>query len=206
MAGMGMSVPSANLLPERSRLLAELHARSASDGWLSRDAVSEVARDCHMPVAEAWEAATSYPQFLFAPPIPGRPVCMGLSCVLNGATLADGEVATGCQFRCFDAPAPGTDSAFPETAIRVAGPLLAQDCEDWPGLDEAARMPREQALATVMDSGLRGRGGAYFPVGRKWESALARAATDCARRERRRGRARRLQGPRSAVPSSATIR
>jgi len=168
-----MSVPTATALPVRSGLLAGLHARNSADGWLSRDAVSEVARACRIPVAEAWEAATSYPQFAFAPPIPGPQICMGLSCVLNGAALPDGAVATGCQFRCFDAPAPGADAAFPEAAIRVAGPLLEADSDDWRGFEQASAMSRDEALAAVVGSGLRGRGGAYFPVGRKWESALA---------------------------------
>ncbi|MGH2632095.1 MAG: NAD(P)H-dependent oxidoreductase subunit E, partial [Tepidiformaceae bacterium] len=120
-----MSVRTPMALPERSRLLPELHARSEADGWLSRQAVVEVARTCRIPVAEAWEAATSYPEFAFEPPASGRRVCMGLSCVLNGARVGTGEVATGCQFRCAEAPAPGVDAPFLEASVRRAGPLLA---------------------------------------------------------------------------------
>ena len=59
---------------------------------------------------------------------------------------------------------------------------------------------REEILAAVEASGLRGRGGAGFATGRKWRSAIRAAAED--RRaalpalQRRRGRPRRVHGPR----------
>jgi NADH:ubiquinone oxidoreductase subunit F (NADH-binding)/(2Fe-2S) ferredoxin len=41
------------------------------------------------------------------------------------------------------------------------------------GLERALGMTREQVIAEVLRSGLRGRGGAGFPTGKKWEVALA---------------------------------
>ena len=43
------------------------------------------------------------------------------------------------------------------------------------GLEAARRMPPAEATAVVVASGLRGRGGAYFPTGVKWQSARAYA-------------------------------
>ena len=40
------------------------------------------------------------------------------------------------------------------------------------GLAKALKMSREDVVKTVLDSGLRGRGGAGFPTGRKWMFAM----------------------------------
>ncbi len=40
------------------------------------------------------------------------------------------------------------------------------------GLAEALEMKQEEIIGVLKDSGLRGRGGAGFPAGRKWESCL----------------------------------
>ena len=40
----------------------------------------------------------------------------------------------------------------------------------WAGLDRARALPPEQVVAEVTASGLRGRGGAGFPAGIKWET------------------------------------
>ncbi len=40
------------------------------------------------------------------------------------------------------------------------------------GLKNALNMSREDVIQTVLDSGLRGRGGAGFPTGRKWSFAM----------------------------------
>ncbi len=45
------------------------------------------------------------------------------------------------------------------------------------GLKKALKMPPEDIVETVTQSGLRGRGGAGFPTGIKWKTALAQTET-----------------------------
>ena len=88
-------------------------------------------------------------------------------------------------------PAPdrprGSRRAWTTTARRVAIPPCAAPSSSGP-----AGVVRE-----VIDSKLVGRGGAAFPTGRKWEAvAPGRGAPALPRLQRRRVRARHLQGPR----------
>ena len=66
-------------------------------------------------------------------------------------------------------------------------------------------MEPAQVVQEILDSGLRGRGGAFFPTGRK-ASFLAEGhgQADLPRRQRRRVRAGHLQGPRDHVHASRT--
>lgn len=160
-------------LPLRFGLLEALHEAHDAEGWLSRGSVTRIAHGLRMPVAEAWEAATSYPDFHFESRPSAARVCTGLSCQLAGARGSSDDVAAGCQFRCYDAPAPGEAAAFSEAAVRLRGPLTADDITDDSGLSAARTMERSEALAAVAASGLRGRGGAYFPVATKWSGALS---------------------------------
>jgi NADH:ubiquinone oxidoreductase subunit F (NADH-binding) len=159
--------------PRRSLLLPALHEAQAKQGWLTPALVREAAALARLPEAWAWEVATSYPDFRFEPPPTAEPVCTGLSCSLAGAAPGPGQCGVACRFRCYDAPAPGAEAPFPEDALRVRGPLLAPESGDAAGLESARRMGRAAALELLERSGLRGRGGAYFPVGRKWAAALA---------------------------------
>ncbi|MEP6871202.1 MAG: NADH-ubiquinone oxidoreductase-F iron-sulfur binding region domain-containing protein, partial [Anaerolineaceae bacterium] len=147
------------------------HEANRREGYLSREAVAEVARALRMPGAEAWEAATSYPMFRFDA-TPPEVACGGLSCVLNGA-VPSRAASGGCRFRCFDAPVEGPEAPFPEERVCLAGPLLAGDITDWRGLITAQRHGPEAALDLIETAGLRGRGGAYFPVATKWRAAIA---------------------------------
>jgi formate dehydrogenase iron-sulfur subunit len=55
----------------------------------------------------------------------------------------------------------------------VTAPLSLDDYEThggWAGLRAAAAMSPELIVQTVLDSGLRGRGGAAFPAGTKWRT------------------------------------
>ncbi|MGH9283770.1 MAG: SLBB domain-containing protein, partial [Acidimicrobiales bacterium] len=60
---------------------------------------------------------------------------------------------------------------MPSEALRLEGPLLQYD-PDGRALARARSLGRDGALAELERSGLRGRGGAYFPTARKWRAAL----------------------------------
>jgi formate dehydrogenase iron-sulfur subunit len=47
----------------------------------------------------------------------------------------------------------------------------------WAGLDAARRATPAETCATVLESGLRGRGGAGFPAGIKWQTVLGASGT-----------------------------
>ncbi|MCH7343948.1 formate dehydrogenase [Pelomonas sp. CA6] len=62
----------------------------------------------------------------------------------------------------------------------VTDPLSLQDYEahgGWAGLRRAIALAPEAVVQEVLDSGLRGRGGAAFPAGIKWRT-VAQAASD----------------------------
>ncbi|MBA4179028.1 MAG: hypothetical protein C0506_00410 [Anaerolinea sp.] len=158
-------------LPLRFRFLPLLHEAHTRDGWLSREAVETIARQVRIPLAEAWEAATSFPEFRFAAGGGDGGGCGGLSCVVNGAPPSE-SVHARCRFRCFEAPVSGGEDDFPEEMIRLAGRLLAPDITGWDGLRAASSMGSARALDMIDRAGIRGRGGAYFPAARKWRAAL----------------------------------
>lgn len=61
----------------------------------------------------------------------------------------------------------------------ITRPLSLEDYAahgGWQGLQQALSLPSEAVVQTVLDSGLRGRGGAAFPAGIKWRTVLGAKA------------------------------
>ena len=56
------------------------------------------------------------------------------------------------------------------------GPVIFSPIEPWTGLNQALKLDRSELLDVIRDSNLRGRGGAGFPTGVKWN--LAAVAND----------------------------
>ena len=75
-------------------------------------------------------------------------------------------------------------------------PLTFQEIEPNAGLRKALALAPAAIIQEITDSGLKGRGGAGFPTGLKWGYCARAASTQKIRHlQRRRGRARDLQGP-----------
>ncbi len=127
------------------------------------------------------------------------PPAQALPALPTGALLQDGActravydtaqqrsaVRVGCRGNCWQAPAWSDDGGItwqsadgqrrrapgePRLLSNVGriDPLVAGVYD---GLDKALDMGSDAVWQLVKDSGLRGRGGAYFPVGAKWETA-----------------------------------
>ena len=63
--------------------------------------------------------------------------------------------------------------------VGVTDPLSIEDYlahEGYAGLKQAITMSQQQVVQEVLDSGLRGRGGAAFPTGIKWKTVLNTAS------------------------------
>jgi NADH:ubiquinone oxidoreductase subunit F (NADH-binding)/NADH:ubiquinone oxidoreductase subunit E len=96
-------------------------------------------------------------------------VCLGFchtaSAVRDGDTVdAGAEVVERVEAgACRQAPEPEPKSMLDEPVLLAPG--------DWSGLSRALESDPAQVLAEVKQANLRGRGGAGFPAGTKWEFA-----------------------------------
>ena len=183
---------------ERTQTLPALHLLHHIEGYLSAAGMERVAAWVHAPKSELYAVATSYSEFRFAPPNDGAVrVCGGLTCRIAGSERVAGELraegreveAHECMFLCAAAPLTAVGSASIETSVgnelfsaarrTVPGGLtrvMAQRDGTWCGWAAAAEMPPSEVIEAVAASGLRGRGGAYFPVHIKWRGAVENAA------------------------------
>jgi NADH:ubiquinone oxidoreductase subunit F (NADH-binding) len=127
----------------------------------------------------------------------GDQACQGTACFLarhrDPATwgrAARASPRVHCLGRCFAAPATAADTGRPHVEVaapqgvvldRVAAggaPTFAAYRADdgYQALDQALRLGPFAIIAEIEASGLRGRGGAAFPAGRKWRAAFDQGA------------------------------
>ncbi|HSR51928.1 MAG TPA: NADH-ubiquinone oxidoreductase-F iron-sulfur binding region domain-containing protein [Acidobacteriota bacterium] len=243
--------------------LSQLHERQAEAGFLSRQAVEEVASKCGVSTAEAWGAVDFYHYFLTRPEEAPAERCEGPVCGIlrslggeiagetekpdrpgtkaettaheahqetspdagpqrNGSAAAWGEgeasgpsrecATTACPGLCDYGPARREGVVFralgpveglapveaPSTGQVFAPPVVAEDgavfgqavrpggesLDDYLNVDGYRQMKRllegqlgaGEALQTLHDSGLRGMGGAGFPVAVKWKAVRQEAS------------------------------
>ncbi len=93
-----------------------------------------------------------------------------------------------CLGKCYIAPASSDEQAYPAIEVRAPeGVVLARaaaggartlnEYEQLGGylaLEQALKTPAEAIIGAIETSGLRGRGGAGFPTGKKWRAVFSR--------------------------------
>ena len=120
--------------------------------------------------------------------------CRGLACyVARGDDPArwtracESSSRVYCLGKCYRAPAAGDDSERPAISVSAGEAVIlgnvatggARTLEayrsrgGYQALDRALKLSPEEIVAAVEASGLRGRGGAGFPTGRKWRAVFA---------------------------------
>ncbi|MYE07069.1 MAG: hypothetical protein F4Y04_07610, partial [Chloroflexi bacterium] len=177
---------------QRTQALPALHLVDEVFGFLEYSALEEVAKWIHMPRAELFAVATSYTEFRWSPLASDSVrVCRGMSCQIAAGESEAGGEAHECMFLCA-AAADGPisvvgadrletsvdDSVFEAARATVPGGLKrvtsrrTADHPSWRGWAAAAELSPSEALELVQESGLLGRGGAYFPVHLKWGGAV----------------------------------
>jgi NADH-quinone oxidoreductase subunit E len=138
----------------QSALLPALHAAQDEVGYLSPEALEDVAQALGLPVTEVTSVATFYSMF-FTEPV-GRHkirVCTNLSCYLNGAGEVLDHLCRRLRVR------PGETTRDGRALVEAAECLAA--CEEAPVLladgDRWGRMTRERvdALVQTLDGGER---------------------------------------------------
>ena len=95
-----------------------------------------------------------------------------------------GGIHVGCAGNCWQAPAISEDGGHtwtsgdtswlapaPRRLLADVGRVDPLATGPYAALEKAVSLGSQGVWKLVMDSGLRGRGGAYFPVGAKWETA-----------------------------------
>lgn len=186
------------------------HEAAHRHGDLGPEAVRELARTVHLPVATVRGAVSSYDDSKLDPK--AIRVCAGTSCMLAGGAGLSRELSGShachpvyCLGYCDRSPVAMTalGRVAPELT-RLKLPGLAGDAEhphpappsirthsrhaivnarlagthdargpapDYAGLRASLAMKPQEVVDALLASGLRGRGGAAYPTGRKWQLA-----------------------------------
>ncbi len=173
--------PSETVVPA----LSVLHERQATLGYVDEEGIRSAAAAAGVSPTELYGALLAYPRFRLSPePEPVR-VCMGPVCRMSGAAHArralEGAGTTHCLGLCEQPVAvltPEGSRIVKNGALELPGsaaPLFDPSRtaffdrgDPWEAVTAALSMSPESLVQLVTESGLRGRGGAGFPAGRKW--------------------------------------
>ncbi len=189
--GVASSFPDLRLREPPSSVVRICQGASCRQLGAQQVAADAVAADCLFicgvgPAAEmdgTLRAARRPP----LPPLPADTLIQDGACTRAVAQIPAAAQRVGCAGNCWQAPAWSDDGgATWQSAdgqrwqapgelrlLRNVGRIdpLAGAPTAYSALEKARSMGGDAVWQVVKDSGLRGRGGAYFPVGAKWETA-----------------------------------
>ena len=190
-----MTLRRASAVDDLVPVMELLHSAQEAGGYISEDDIVRIAEVARCSPTELYGAITAYPRFRLRPGPSPDAVCMGPGCRLHGADAArtsayDGE-ETHCLGLCDQPLAVLRESgAFvagmadplrlspPEKrapTIGVAESVFFGGDDPFQAARAALKMPPDDIISVITESGLQGRGGAGFPTGTKWSAV--RAAT-----------------------------
>lgn len=198
-----------------------LLSRQKEDGYLTKEAITEISKDLGVPIYDSYGIASFFPHFhLEKPAKPKVHICRDMSCLLAGGDALLDNAKTlarragvrnlqpescACLGRCDKGPAA-------EIEGRIYSALTDEKFQDilesWKNgaakpssrsqkLNNATRInpyrkneaygvlralmkseKPESVIDVLKESGLRGMGGAGFPVGLKWSFVLGAPGTE----------------------------
>ena len=201
--------------------IGALLTRQHEDGYLSKEAITEISKDLGVPIYDSYGIASFFPHFhLEKPAKPKVHICRDMSCLLAGGDALLDNAKTlarragvrnlqpescACLGRCDKGPAAEIEgriySALTDEKFQVI-------LESWKNgaakpssrsqkLKNASRInpyrknaaygvlralmksdKPESVIDILKESGLRGMGGAGFPVGLKWSFVLGAQGTE----------------------------
>jgi NADH:ubiquinone oxidoreductase subunit F (NADH-binding) len=126
-------------------------------------------------------------------------LCQGAACFVarqlnpdRWSSAVAGQERVYCLGSCFAAPASTNDFGRPKMGTLSHEPIVLGSIIDGPissiaastarggyrALDHALGRPRAELLSAVELSGLRGRGGAGFPTGKKWRAVAEQKGSE----------------------------
>jgi NADH:ubiquinone oxidoreductase subunit F (NADH-binding) len=129
----------------------------------------------------------------------GDQVCQGTACFVaqrlnpdRWSSAVSGQERVYCLGNCFVAPASSNDVARPRIRIHSREPIVLGPIIDGPipslaasterggyrALEDALSRPPAEVVSAVELSGLRGRGGAGFPTGKKWRAVAEQKGSE----------------------------
>lgn len=129
----------------------------------------------------------------------GEHLCQGTACFVarhlnpdRWSAAASQEQRMCCLGNCFTAPASSSDVSRPRMKILSREPIVLGPIIDGPisslaaftarggyrALDQALDRPAAELVSAIELSGLRGRGGAGFPTGKKWRAVAEQEGSE----------------------------